>query len=344
MLKQSIMRIVNVPGTSTSFDGVAQDWLMQAALLFGNDIVGNDAAQPAYPQANIKAMEDLKKSFEVPDVPTGDDKNDEPSLPALQTDVGFSMVEQHGDEYLQSMGLDTILFINDKMVVDPGQTALTLVSIPPEEETEKLVLQSSYLYPEHNFTYIFINVSRWAPQWGGDEFYLDKIGVIVLPMAECQKEEPKIETLDQTTAASLLGVNGCSTKAVKYSLVGKPRFHTAEYTANLQDGPIRQGLDKLASIIDGESEMKIDLVHPIYEEKDNLSLDASVRILENCTEGWTRDATKNPLSIYFEKSPKTWVTSTTTTSSFTSRTQFKMSLTTTTSSLVRHRMTSSKAC
>lgn len=166
----------------------------------------------------------------------------------------------------------------------------------------------------------------------------------MLPMAECQKEEPKIETLDETTAASLLGVDGCSTKAVKYSLVGKPRFHTAEYTANLKDGPLRQGLDKLASIIDGESEMKIDLVHPIYEETDDLSLDASVRILENCTEGWTRDATKNPLFIYFEKSPKTWVTSTTTTSSFTSRAQFKMSLTKTTSNLVRHRMTSSAAC
>lgn len=209
------------------------------------------------------------------------------------------MLKQHGGDMLQSPQLDTLLLINDQLAGNPGQHALTKICLPPQEEKEALVFQTSYSYPEHSFTYAFITVSRWSANRENREAFLKKVGIIELPMVRSQ--EPKLETLSETQAASLLGVDNCSTKAAKYTIIGTPRCHTSEYTPIAPRGPIREGLDKVASIIDGNTKLKIELVHPIYEETNNSSPDPTVEILENCTAGWHRDA-NNPFSIYFANS------------------------------------------
>lgn len=121
-------------------------------------------------------------------------------------------------------------------------------------------------------------------------------------MIQCRKEEPKIQALPQTEAASLLGVKTCTRTAARYTLVGTPRIQLMDTAAQLKDGPLKQDLDKLSRMIDGKSSVTIDLLHPMYGKTEDVNDDATIGILETCSEGWQRDA-NNLLSIYFAKSP-----------------------------------------
>lgn len=210
------------------------------------------------------------------------------------------MAEQHGDGTLQSQQLNTMLLVNDQLLGNPGQDALMKISIPPMEEKDNLIFQTSYLVPEHNFSYVFITVSHWSAGQINKYPSLNEVGTIEIPMVRSQK--PKIETLSEAEAASLLGVDACSYRAAKYTIIGTARLHTSKHAAIVSRRPIKKGLEKIASIIDGHSSLKIELVHPIYGRRIDLSLDFTVRILKKCIEGWHRDA-NNPLSTYFAKSP-----------------------------------------
>lgn len=70
------------------------------------------------------------------------------------------MSEHSGDVSVQSLKLDTIIVINGKLIGSPDKDSLEKISIPPDVNTDSLIFQASYMFPEHNFTYIFIEVSR----------------------------------------------------------------------------------------------------------------------------------------------------------------------------------------
>lgn len=93
-------------------------------------------------------------------------------------------------------------------------------------------------------------------------------------MTQCRKEEPKIQALPQTEAASLLGVKACARMA-QYTLVGTPRLQLTETAAQLKDGPVKEDLDKIASMIDGNSTVKIDLLHPMYGKTEDVKDDTT---------------------------------------------------------------------
>lgn len=209
------------------------------------------------------------------------------------------MSEQYGAETNQSPQFDTILLINDQLAGNPGQHVLTTIGLPSVEKKEELIFQTSYLFPELNLTYIFITVSHWSANWGRKSTFLRKLGTIVLPMI--QSQEPKLQTLSEVEVSSFLGFDACRTKAVKCTIIGIPRFHKSEYMTNISSGLIREEVGKIASMIDGTSKMKIDLLHPIFEKTNDLTLDPTFRILEIFIEGWHRDA-NNPLSSYFANS------------------------------------------
>lgn len=93
----------------------------------------------------------------------------------------------------------------------------------------------------------------------------------------------------------------CARMAAQYTFISTPRFHITEHGAGLKDGPIKAALDKVASMIDGQANVKLDLLHPIYEKTNDPSLDLTIGILESCTNGWQCDG-DNPRSIYFATS------------------------------------------
>lgn len=107
-------------------------------------------------------------------------------------DLGFSMLEHSRDVTVQSLKLDTITMINDQLIGSPDEDSREKISIPPMQKIDCLIFQASYMFPEHNFTYVFVKVSRWLAKWTKDEKYIIKLGTIVLPIIQRQKEELKI--------------------------------------------------------------------------------------------------------------------------------------------------------
>lgn len=210
------------------------------------------------------------------------------------------MSKQRDDGFLQSLQLNTILLVNNQLVGNPGQDDLTKICGPPLEEKDTLIFQTSYLVPQHNFSYVYITISHWAADKINKNPSVNEVGTVVLPMSRSQ--EPKLQTLSEAEAARLLGVDACSHKAAKYTIFGTPRLHTSKYMANISRRPIKEELKRIARIINSNSTLKIELIHPIYGTTKDLSLDLTVRILKKFTEGWHRDA-NNPLAIYFAKSP-----------------------------------------
>lgn len=215
-----------------------------------------------------------------------------------QNDLGSNMPKPH-------QNCHTIPLINDHLVGSSDREALTKVCIPRyETRGYTLCFETSYLFPEHGFTYAFITISHWSVKYPP---YLNKLGTITVPMICSQ--EPKLEILSEAAAATLLGVDACSKKAVKYTIIGIPRLHINKQKTNVLQGSVRLILNKIVRIIDGNSEVKIELLHPIYEETNDPSADYAVQTLKKCTEGWHRDASK-PLSNYFAKSSSKRIVST----------------------------------
>ncbi|KAJ0118255.1 hypothetical protein J7T55_009038 [Diaporthe amygdali] len=288
-LKKSVEHIAN--NTQMPFDYVMKDWKMTCGAM---TLILDDTEQATYHEANIQAIQ----LFKVEDDATAD----APPLPEEQVDLGFRMLEHHGDDLLQSMQIETQLFINGKLVGNSDEDSLKKLCIPCAEAHDDLILQASYLFPEHNLTYIFITMSRWASGWEEGGKYLKKLGDIVLPMIKAQEDEPKLQILSSDQAASLLGIATCETKAVQYTIVGTPRCNVTDYMTSIRSGPIKEAVDTIIGLLDSNANVTVDLVHPIYEETEDMSLDYTVRILEKCTEGWHRDS-NDPLAIYFANSP-----------------------------------------
>lgn len=289
MLKKSVKHIANK--MQMPLDYVIQDWQFSYTLMA---LSTDSPERPTYHEANIQALQ----LFKVED----DTSADGPPLSEEQVDLGFRMLEQYGDGHLQSLQLDTQLFINGKLIGNSDDDSLKKICIPSPDARETLILQTSYLFPEHNYTYIFITMSRWASGWDEKDKYLKKLGVIVLPMIKAQEDEPKLHTLSPDKAANLLGIANCETKAAQYTIVGTPRCHVTSYMTSISSGAIKEAVDTILGLLDTNAKVTVDLVHPIFEETDDISLDYTVRTLEDCTEGWRRDS-NDPLAIYFAKSP-----------------------------------------
>lgn len=159
---------------------------------------------------------------------------------------------------------------------------------PPRDEQNKLIFMTSYLYPEYDYTYIMVTVARWSGSWN-QGLALKTLGTIEVPMVECQTNEPKLEVVTKDEAGKLLGVEACGCRAARYTLTRTPRFFYDEYTAGLAQDDIPEGLKDIASLINGESEVSISLLHPVRRNVQDVTREFTYNILENCTQGWLRE-------------------------------------------------------
>lgn len=196
--------------------------------------------------------------------------------------------------------LDTMLFINGILVGDPGEHSRTNICAPSCDDKDKLIFRTSYQYPEYDYTYISITVVRWSGSWN-QRLTQKTLGTIEIPMAKCQDNEPQLEVLSKDEAGKLLGVDACGSRVARYTITGKPRFFYDEYTAGLAQDGIPEDLHEIASLINGESEVSVSLLHPIRRDRGDATQDFTYHILENCTQGWLRDGGK-PWDVYYGKS------------------------------------------
>lgn len=291
-----------------AFDSVAEDWLregktaMDTAVLIDTEIVSSDdAEQAAHGKANLKALELLMNKyphlFQITDPAAA---SQEPILLEEQKDVGFKMVEHGGHDAVQTIQLDTMMFINGELFGAPSEDMRKNICSPPKEEVNTIFFQVSYLYPEHDYTYIVITVARWSGNWNQGTS-LKILGTIEVPMSACQENEPELEVLTDAEVGEVLGVEACSCRAARYTVTGTPRFYYAEYAAGLPQGDIPEGLSKIASLIDGKSSVSISLLHPIRRKMEDATQDFTYKVLENCNQGWLRDGGK-PWDIYYANS------------------------------------------
>lgn len=193
-----------------------------------------------------------------------------------------------------------MLFINGILVGDPGEHSRTNICAPSGDDKDKLIFRTSYQYPEYDYTYISITVVRWSGSWN-QSLTQQTLGTIEIPMVKCQDSEPKLEVLSKDEAGKLLGVEACSCRVTRYTLTGKPRFFYDEYKAGLVQDDIPEDLKEIASLINGESEVSLSLLHPIRRNREDATQDFTYHILENCTQGWLRDGGK-PWDVYYAKS------------------------------------------
>lgn len=209
-------------------------------------------------------------------------------------------MEQGGHDSVQPIRLDTMLFINGILVGDPGEHSRTNICAPSGDDKDKLIFMTSYQYPEYDYTYISITVVRWSGSWN-QRLTQQTLGTIEIPMVKCQDNEPKLEVLSKDEAGKLLGVEACSCRVTRYTLTGKPRFFYDEYKAGLVQNDIPEDLKEIASLINGESEVSVSLLHPIRGTREDATQHFTYHILENCTQGWLRDGGK-PWNVYYAKS------------------------------------------
>lgn len=287
---------------------VAEQWLhggkqaMNTAVLVDINILpSNDAEQWAYLKDNVKALEGLVEKYGLLlETTETSAESQKPMLSDEQKDIGFNTVEQGGHDTVQSMQLDTLVLINDELVGDPVEHSRTYICPPAAEEENKLIFQASYLFPEHDYTYIVITVARWSRNWN-EGLALKTLGTIEVPMAACRKKEPKLEVITAAEAGKLVGVEACSCRAARYTVIGTPRFYYAEYTAGLPQDNIPEGLSEIASLIDGKSLVSLSLLHPMRSQMVDVTQDFTCKILESCTQGWHRDGGK-PWDVYYANS------------------------------------------
>lgn len=292
----------------TAPETMALEWLdtgkeamTDAALVSSGIVDPDDAQQLPRLKANVQALEDLKTKYAH--VLELDEPTAAPQAPVLaeeQIDIGFKIVERGGHDAVQTIKLDTMLFINGNLVGDPGEHSRVNICAPSGNVKDKLIFMTSYLYPEYDYTYISITVARWSGGWN-QRLTQKTLGTIEIPMAKCQDNEPQLEVLSKDEAGKLLGVDACSNRVARYTVTGKARFFYDEYAAGLVQNDIPEDLKEIASLINGESEVSVSLLHPIRMDVQDATQEFTYNILESCTEGWLRDGGK-PWDVYYAKS------------------------------------------
>lgn len=189
--------IKNNSGKANAIDNdtALRDWLAenQPALdaTAAAGLISDDTQKPAHYQNNLETPLTIKADYE---------QRIEAQLAAAaeaeyQEDPGLRMLEERGSKFAQTDALDSILFVNGKIVGEPHQDTLSKITIPPRDACNSLVFHADYLTPEYNYSYITIRVSAMAKRRRHLAAELTVLGKIEVPMVRCQSIQPKIETL-----------------------------------------------------------------------------------------------------------------------------------------------------
>lgn len=112
-----------------------------AALTGTSDLIPTDENQSeaTYDKKNVDALAAFKTEY--------DERikaEEEAANLDWQADPGYRMLEDRGSLNIQTHGIDTILYVNDKLVGDPHPDALKM-TIPPKEARDSLIFHTHYV-------------------------------------------------------------------------------------------------------------------------------------------------------------------------------------------------------
>lgn len=286
-------------------DTAIRDWLEENKTALeataAGDLIADNAQQPAaHYKTNLEALISIKTEYEQ----RIEAQLAEAANAAYQEDAGLRMLEERGSKYAQTDLLDSVLFLDGKIVGDPHPDTLKKITIPPRDACNSLVFHADYLTPEYNYSYITVSVSAMIKKRKKQEAELVKLAKIEVPMVRCLSKQPVIETFDKVAAAKMLGVDKCTDMVAKYTVTGAPRFLKEDRKTSTPNKKIQELLESLEAQLSAP-EVQISLVHSMCDmkdEQDDPKLDLTYKILDACTDGWSRDK-GNPLAVYFVNSP-----------------------------------------
>lgn len=282
---------------SISFEEQVREWSRLTDLMV--TMAGSIGDENDQIPSNCAALEELYKQH-VPGFGVGEKTYE---MMPEELDEGALMPEDFGSSRFQSMDLWTHVYIDGKLCGNPDQRALQTVCLPDKSAENAIVFQTTYVLPEYSYSYIYVKVSRWAYDWiEGNKKCLKELGTICIPLKLARANEPTIECLDEAAAAKFLGIEKCQSKAVKYTLTCTAHFDLDLYPVQQAPPITRDEIMMIKSLLNGQDQHEVTLIHPIYETTDDLEKDYAVEWIRNSIAAWHRDG-GDPLSVYFENSP-----------------------------------------